>query len=200
MSFKVKDFYYKKAKKENFLARSVYKLEEINKKFHIINKGDNVLDLGYYPGSWIQYISQVIGGQAVVVGVDIQEVQEKLNRQPNVRLFQKDINEIETLTELGVDSKFDCLTSDMAPKTTGIKEVDQARSLNLVEEVFAKMDVFLKEGGHFVIKVFEGHDAQVFLRSQKKTFCETAFFRPKSTRKVSKEYFFIGKGFQGKSS
>ena len=74
MGFKVKDHYFKKAKKENFLARSIYKLEEIDKKYKVINKNDFVVDLGYHPGSWIQYVSNKIGDNGRVVGIDIKEV------------------------------------------------------------------------------------------------------------------------------
>jgi 23S rRNA (uridine2552-2'-O)-methyltransferase len=84
----------------------------------------------------------------------------------------------------------------MAPDTTGIKSVDQIRSLDLVEKVFKILPLFLKKGGNFVIKVFEGHEAQVFLKSNKNLFNELKYFRPKSTRSVSKEFFVIGKGFE----
>ena len=91
MSFKVKDHYYNKAKKDKFLARSVYKLEEIDKKNNIINKGDSVLDLGYYPGSWIQYTSNKVGEKGSVVGIDIQPINKKLSSLKNVTLFETTI-------------------------------------------------------------------------------------------------------------
>jgi 23S rRNA (uridine2552-2'-O)-methyltransferase len=195
MSFKVKDHYYKKAKKENFLARSIYKLEEIDQKYKILKKGDHVLDLGYYPGSWTQYTAQKVGDEGLVVGIDIQEVNPKLSHVKNVNIFQKDINDIKSLNELGVDKPFDVLISDMAPKTTGIKSVDQDRSLNLVEMVFYHLPSFLKPGGHFVIKVFDSNQAQQFLKEQRKTFEQFSYLKPKSTRSVSKEFFVIGKNF-----
>lgn len=195
MVFKVKDYYYKKAKKEHFLARSVYKLEEIDQKYQVLKKGNLVLDLGYSPGSWIQYTSAAIGREGLVVGVDIKEISSKLLNLQNVKLFQKDIFDINNLSDLDVDRQFDVVLSDMAPDTTGIKSVDQIRSLDLVEKVFKILPLFLKKGGNFVIKVFEGHEAQVFLKSNKNLFKELKYFRPKSTRSVSKEFFVIGKGF-----
>ena len=194
MGFKVKDHYFKKAKKEQFLARSVYKLEEIDKKFKILNKNDQILDLGYYPGSWIQYAQKIAKS---VVGVDIKEVNKKIINLNNVTLFQKDAFEIEDISELGVDSMFDVILSDMAPDTTGIKSVDQDRSLALVEKVFNVFPTFLKKGGNMVIKVFDGNDAQMFLKSNKNLFESFNYFRPKSTRSVSKEFFVIGKGYKG---
>lgn len=196
MSFKVKDHYFNKAKKENFVARSIYKLEEIDKKYKVISKGDLVFDLGYYPGSWIQYTSRKIGSDGKVVGIDIKEVNDKMNKIPNVEVFHKDINDLQTLEELGVDRPFDVVVSDMAPNTTGIKSVDQARSLNLVEMVFFHLPKLLKNGGNFVIKVFDSNDAQNFLKAQRSMFKEFSYLKPKSTRSVSKEFFVIGKGFK----
>lgn len=195
-NFKVKDHYFHKAKKDNFLARSVYKLEEIDERFKIINKGDQIIDLGYHPGSWIQYTAEKIGKDGIVIGADIKEINNKLLNLPNVRLFQKDVFTIENMLELGVSDQFDVVLSDMAPNTTGIQSVDQIRSLNLVEMVFSLLPRFLKPGGNLVIKVFESNDAQVFLRSQKKHFEELHNLRPKSVRSVSKEYFVIGKNFR----
>lgn len=195
MGFKVKDHYFNKAKKENYLARSIYKLEEIDKKYNILKVGDRVLDLGYYPGSWIQYTSRKVGESGVVVGIDIKEVNNKLQNVSNVTVFQKDINDVQSLEELGVNEKFDVLVSDMAPNTTGIKSVDQARSLQLVEMVFYHLPNFLRNDGNFVIKVFDSHEAQVYLKAQKHLFKKFNFLKPKSTRSVSKEFFVIGEGF-----
>lgn len=196
MTFKVKDHYFHKAKKENFLARSVYKLEEIDDRFRILEKGNKVIDMGYHPGSWIQYTSEKIGVNGLVIGADIRDINTKLSSVKNVRLFQKDVLTIESLEELGVSEQFDVVLSDMAPNTTGVQSVDQARSLNLVEMVFTLLPKFLKPGGHVVVKVFESNDAQLFLKEQKKHFGEFHYLRPKSTRSVSKEYFVIGKKFR----
>ena len=196
MTFKVKDHYFHKAKKENFLARSVYKLEEIDERYKILRKGDQVMDLGYHPGSWIQYTSEKVGNTGKVVGSDIKPINTKLLNLSNVRLFDKDVFTIENLTELDVTDQFDVVLSDMAPNTTGIQSVDQARSLNLVEMVFSLLPKFLKPGGHLVIKVFESNDAQVFLKNNKKSFEEFHYLRPKSVRSVSKEFFVIGKNFK----
>jgi 23S rRNA (uridine2552-2'-O)-methyltransferase len=196
MTFKVKDHYFHKAKKENFLARSVYKLEEIDQKYKILKKEDKVIDLGYHPGSWIQYTSEKIGPNGIVIGSDIKEINNKLLNLKNVRLFQKDVFTIETMEELGITDQFNVVLSDMAPNTTGIKSVDQDRSLNLVEMVFSLLPKFLKPGGNLVIKVFESNDAQIFLKEQKNRFQEFHYLRPKSVRSVSKEFFVIGKHFK----
>ncbi len=195
-NFKVKDHFFHKAKKDNFLARSVYKLEEIDERFKILGKGDQIIDLGYHPGSWIQYTSEKIGKEGLIIGSDIKEINNKLLNLSNVRLFQKDVFTIKDLAELGVSDQFDVVLSDMAPNTTGIQSVDQIRSLNLVEMVFSLLPLFLKPGGNLVIKVFESNDAQVFLKTQRKHFVDFHNLRPKSVRSVSKEYFVIGKSFR----
>lgn len=195
-NFKVKDHYFNKAKSENFLARSVYKLEEIDEKYKILKPGMQVVDFGYHPGSWIQYVSRVIGDNGTVVGIDIRELNKALTGIKNVRVYQKDIFDIHDLSQLGVDGQFDVVLSDMAPNTTGIKSLDQDRSLNLVESVFGLLPRFLKPGGNFVIKVFDSQFAQNYLKEQKGLFNEFHFLKPKSTRSVSKEFFVIGKNFK----
>ena len=197
MNFKVKDHYFHKAKKENFLARSVFKLEEIDQKFKILRKHDWVLDLGYHPGSWIQYTAKVVGPEGFVIGIDIKDIQRGLETFPNVKLWHRDAFALTELSDLGLTKPLDVVLSDMAPNTSGNKTVDQLGSLNLVEKVFSLLPIFLKSGGNFAIKVFESNEAQKFLKSQlKNLFEEHHYFRPKSTRSTSTEFFVIGKKFK----
>ena len=195
-NFKVKDHYFDKAKRENFMARSVYKLEEIDERYKILKPGMLVVDFGYHPGSWIQYTSRIIGDEGRVVGIDVREVNKKLSGVKNVRVYQKDIFDIHDLKQLDVDRQFDVVLSDMAPNTTGIKSLDQDRSLNLVESVFGLLPKFLTPGGNFVIKVFDSQHAQNYLKDQKNLFKEFHYLKPKSTRSISKEFFVIGKNFK----
>ena len=196
MSFKIKDHFYRKAKKESFLARSVYKLEEIQSKYKILRRGDRVLDLGYYPGSWTQYVSRCVGQEGVVVGVDQKPMSQKLSNLHNVRLHQGDIYQIDSLESLGEGKGFEVVLSDMAPNTTGMKSVDQARSFQLVERVFELVPIFLRPGGHVVVKVFASEDAQMMLREISSAFHSFQTLRPRSTRSSSWEYFVIAKGFK----
>ncbi|MBK23744.1 MAG: 50S rRNA methyltransferase [Halobacteriovorax sp.] len=196
MSFKVKDHYFKKAKQENYLARSIYKLKEINEKFKIISKGMNVLDLGYFPGSWIQYTCEVIGEKGKVVGIDIKPVNKKLTGIKNVTLLESDYLDFSDWKSLVPDGKFDVVLSDMAPNTTGIKDVDQARSLGLVEKIIYELPVFLKPNGSLVFKIFDSNDAQNEIRNLRKIFKQVKIFRPDSTRSVSKEIFVVAKNYE----
>lgn len=196
MTFKVKDFYFNKAKKENFLARSVYKLEEIDARFKILRQGDLVLDLGYAPGSWTQYTAEKVGLNGHVYGLDIKEITKSLLGYKNITLFKKDAFELQDIAELGIPRKVDVLLSDMAPNTTGIKSVDQDRSLLLVEKVMDFAQTCLRPGGSLVVKVFDSNAAQVYLKQKKSSFENFQFLKPKSTRSISKEFFVIGKGYR----
>lgn len=196
MTFKVKDFYFNKAKKENFLARSVYKLEEIDQRFKILQKGDLVLDLGYAPGSWTQYTAEKVGLDGHVYGIDLKEITKALLGYKNITLFKKDAFELKDISELGIPRKVDVLLSDMAPNTTGIRSVDQDRSLLLVEKVHDFAATCLRPGGNMIVKVFDSHEAQVYLKQKKSSFESFQFLKPKSTRSISKEFFVIGKGYR----
>jgi len=196
MGFKVKDHYFKKAKDENYLARSIYKLEEIDNKFKVLSKNDRVLDLGYFPGSWTQYCAKKVGPQGRVVGADIQEVNTKLAILKNVKVFEKDVFALSGPNDLGEKDKFDCIVSDMAPKTTGIKSVDQDRSFELVAKIFDLCPTLLKEGGNMTAKIFEGPDTLSLVKKWKKSFERLEYFRPKSIRKNSKEVYIVGLVFK----
>lgn len=198
--FEVQDHYFKKAKKENFLARSVYKLEEINLKHKVIKSGDKVIDLGYHPGSWIQYISKAIGASGFVTGIDIKPVNKKLASLKNVKLFEKDISTVKSIGDLDIVELVDVVVSDMAPNTTGVKSVDQARSLNLIEDIFNLLPVMLKKKGNLVFKGFASNDLDIFINQSKLHFNKTNIMRPKSTRSVSKEIFVIMLDYKGNSN
>lgn len=197
MNWKVKDHYYNQAKKDNYFARSIYKLQEIDSKYKVLKKGDYVVDLGYFPGSWIQYTASKVGEEGKVVGIDIQQVDGRLSYLKNVEVFHKDINEIQNLEEIGVTEPFNVVLSDMAPSTTGVKSVDQDRSLQLIEMIFYHLPKMLRVDGNLVFKIFDSHQAQMFIKTLRKHFAEVKNFKPKSTRSVSKEFFVICKGYKG---
>ena len=193
MGFKIKDHYFKKAKENNFAARSAFKLEEIDQKFKILKKKMHVLDLGYHPGSWLQYASPIVGDKGHIYGIDLKPVNQKICQSiKNVTLRQMDFFHLKPLWE----HPLDVILSDMAADTTGIKSVDQENSFRLVKNVFELIPSHLKEGGHMVAKVFDSPDAQTFLKQQKPHFKQFSRFKPRSTRPSSKEFFVIGKGFR----
>ncbi|MBX2993657.1 MAG: RlmE family RNA methyltransferase [Bdellovibrionaceae bacterium] len=192
MAYNPKDYYFKKAKKENFAARSVFKLDEIDQKFKIIKPGQTVFDLGCSPGSWSQYASQKVGAKGRVLGVDLSPVTVKL---PNATFLQADLRDLnleQVFAENGFAPPFDVVISDMAPKTTGIRITDQARSMELCELALDVARRFLKPGGHFVCKFFHSDDFTKLRDEIKKSFADVQAIRPHSTRSISKEIFLIG--------
>jgi 23S rRNA (uridine2552-2'-O)-methyltransferase len=191
MAYNPKDYFFHKAKKENFAARSVFKLEEIDQRFQIIKPGWKILDLGAAPGSWTQYSSKKVGPKGRILAIDLQAIKLTL---PNAVFVQADLRDLQLeklLVETGVQPPFDLVLSDMAPKTTGVRITDQARSLELCELALETAKRFLRPGGNFVCKLFHSDEFEGFRDQLRSEFQRIELLRPKSTRKESKEIFFI---------
>ncbi|WP_029894097.1 RlmE family RNA methyltransferase [Desulfohalovibrio reitneri] len=194
---KYRDHYFQQAKRDNYPARSVYKLQEINKRFKVLSKGMRVLDLGAAPGSWSLYAAKVVGPEGKVLAVDLTEADTGF--PDNTRFIQADAFEPgeemrAAMEEIG---PFGAVISDMAPKTTGHKFTDQARSHNLCEQALALAEEVLIGGGNFVAKNFEGPDTKGFVDSLRSRFKTVKTFKPKSSRGESKEIFVVGLGYSG---
>ena len=197
MAYDPKDYFYRKAKEENFAARSVFKIQEIDVRLKIFKPGMKVLDLGAAPGSWSQYASQKIGTHGKVLGIDIQAIKITL---PNALFLAADMRELDlgkTMEEEGIKPPFDIVLSDMAPKTTGYRLQDQMRSLELCELALTTAARFLKPDGTFVCKLFHSDEFENFRNLLRAQFSKIDLIKPKSTRSESKEIFFIARGFKG---
>jgi len=186
------DPFTKKARQENFAARSVYKLEEIQKRERVLQNAKLVLDLGAAPGSWTQYCLKVLP-QAQVIAVDLSPLTVT---DPRLTFFQEDIESVQ-LDEAVAGRPVDVVLSDMAPKTSGIPASDVALSFELAAMAVRASDRFLRRGGNFVAKLFMGESFKEFEALLKDRFEEVRLLRPESTRKHSREIFFIGKRFRG---
>ncbi|MCP3924433.1 MAG: RlmE family RNA methyltransferase [Desulfobacterales bacterium] len=184
------DHYTRKAKKDNFPARSVYKLQEIQKKFKIIKKGYKILDLGCSPGSWLKYAAELTTLSGLAYGIDLKEVTEKM--PDHAKTFVCDILDYDNDLNKKIGTDFDIILSDMAPSTTGRKDIDAARSYNLCEMALTVSNERLKAGGHFVCKIFQGREFEEFVILVKKCFKSYKIFKPESCRKQSKEIYIIG--------
>jgi len=185
------DHYSRKAKKERFPARSVYKLQEMQQKYNLIKKGDRILDLGCAPGSWLLYAAKLTGNKGHVTGIDLKPV--TINIPPHVSLYTGDIFSFDSSSE-SIGNEFNVVISDMAPSTTGIKNVDSARSFNLCQAALEIAQNVLLPGGSFACKIFQGEDFKQFSDSVKSCFATCNIFKPKSSRKASKEIYIIAKG------
>ncbi len=184
------DSYSRNAKKNSYPARSVYKLEEVQKKFKVIKKGDRVLDLGCYPGSWLLYAAKLTGKSGYVVGIDKQKV--KIDLPENVKVYCEDI--YNTLNFFGDKERFSIIISDMAPDTTGSKFTDAVRSFELSNKALDMTDGLLDRGGNFVCKIFQGEDFEEFYKKVGLSFKQKKIFKPQSSRKSSREIYVVGLG------
>jgi len=138
------------------VARAVYKLKEVDEKYRLLKPGQRVLDLGCSPGSWLQYIASRVGPGGLVVGVDAAPL--AIEAVPPLYFVPGEITSLDLETIIAISPVFDLVVSDLAPKTTGIRQVDQQRSLELATLAWEWARRLLREGGHFLVKVFEGPD------------------------------------------
>lgn len=197
MPYNPRDKWFLKAKEENFAARSVYKLEDIDRRYKILKPGMKVLDLGAAPGSWSQYASRVLGEKGRIVGVDLKPVEVDL---PNAVFLTADVRAVDMgalMLEAGISPPFDVVMSDMAPMTTGIRLQDQERSFELCMFALAAADRFLKSGGTFIAKLFNSQETDVFRAELRKRYKRVEMVKPPATRSDSRERFFVALGFMG---
>ena len=184
------DYFTRRAREENWLARSVFKLQEMDKKFNVIRKGDRLLDLGCYPGSWLQYAVKKAGPEGEVTGIDL--IRPDRLSHLNIRFIHADVLtlDIEWLAKK-VDG-MDVVMSDLAPQTTGIRSTDASRSMLLARRAAEIAVVLLKKKGRFVCKVFEEEGLRLFKMELSDHFRQTRLFRPKAVRKRSREIYLLG--------
>jgi 23S rRNA (uridine2552-2'-O)-methyltransferase len=192
-----KDFYYRKAKKEGLRARSAFKIEEIIRRFDVVAAGHAVLDLGAAPGGFLQVLAEAVGPRGVAVGVDLEPIRN-LGR-PWVRTAVVDLLAPDALARIRAlhPGRFDVVTSDMAPKTIGVKITDEARSLELCRMALGVARETLKLGGTFVTKVFMGGDFPIFRKEVAAHFDRVDVAKPQATREHSYEVFLVARGFDG---
>jgi 23S rRNA (uridine2552-2'-O)-methyltransferase len=187
------DRFHQKAKKEGFLARAVYKLEELDDKFGLFKPGQRVLDLGCAPGSWLQYARGRVGERGVLVGLDRAPLRGDV---AGARIVVGDVLTIDPKDLLGELDAFDVVLSDMAPDTTGIRSLDQARSEALFERALEIAIGVLAPGGNFVGKLFQGPDFKKLTEAVRARFEVAKTAKPESSRQISIEQYVIGKGFK----
>ncbi len=185
--YKKPDRFTVAAKKAGFPARSVFKLEEIDRRVRIFRPGMKVLDLGAAPGSWSLYVAQRIGPKGRVLAIDLQPIAVAM--PPNVEVRQADAFAISSLEEQG---PFDVVLSDMAPATTGVRFTDQSRSFDLFMQALAVAERSLAPGGTFVGKIFMGEDLPKARAKVRELFAKERLIRPETTRASSYELFVIG--------
>ena len=187
------DHYSRKARQAGYPARSVFKLEEIDRKYHLFQPGQRILDLGCAPGGWSLYAAHKVGREGLVLGLDLKLPSLKGEHQ----LLFLTVDLLTASPDLvSPKGPFDLVLSDLAPATCGRKEVDQARSLALTQAAWAWAEVLLKPEGHFLYKIFQSPEGEGFHRGLKEKFNKIELLKPKATRSQSREIFGLGLGFK----
>jgi 23S rRNA (uridine2552-2'-O)-methyltransferase len=190
--YRPKDHYFQKAKAEGFRARSAFKLEEVAGRFQLLRTRGRVLDLGAAPGGFLQVIAQAVGPSGLAVGVDL--VALRPFKEAWVKTAVLDIlapDALEALERL-VPGTFDAVLSDLAPKTSGIRGQDEARSLRLAERALEVSRTRGKVGSSFLVKLFMGGDFEGYRAELRRSFEEVKVVRPEATRSASVEVYLVG--------
>lgn len=190
----IHDHWSREAGRKGYRSRAAFKLIQIDERKHVFHKGDQVLDLGCAPGSWLQVISQLVGPKGSAWGIDLQEVTGGLPENVTALL-----GDAEAPIEAGVPQGlvFDVITSDMMPNTTGSRDTDHFRSINVCHLAMALCPVWLRPGGTIVMKVLEGSANPQLLADVRERFDKAKPFKPDASRRESTEIFIIGQGYKG---
>ncbi|MBU0928038.1 MAG: RlmE family RNA methyltransferase [Spirochaetes bacterium] len=187
------DFWSIKARKEGYPARSVYKLEELDKKFGIVKAGSRILDIGAAPGSWSLWVLKRLAGRGFLAAVDLQALGVSPGYD-NFYFLRGDLYDASVKAALAERGPYDVVLSDAAPATSGNKGLDTDRSEAIVEAVLDYADEFLRPGGSVVAKLFMGGGQRELLDRMKKSFASARAFKPEACRSVSFETYLVGQG------
>ena len=187
------DEYVKRAQREGYRSRAVYKLDEIQKKDRILRPGSVLVDLGAAPGGWSQYAAQLLGDKGRIIALDILPMEPL----PGVLFIQGDFREDEALAELMAvldGATVNLVMSDMAPNISGMEAVDQPRSMYLMELAADFADNVLRKGGDFLFKGFHGEGFDVLIRNLRSQYHKVLIRKPKASRPRSREVYVLAKG------
>ena len=191
-----KDAFHQRAKREGYRSRAAYKLDELQRDHRLLRRGDRVVDLGCWPGGWLQVAAEAVGPSGRVVGVDLAAIDPPIPFE-SVIAFQAD------LAEPGVAARIpdvlgglaDAVLSDAAPKLTGIRATDRAHEESLLEAIEALLPDLLRPGGTLVVKLLEGPEAQAIAKRLQKRFASARITTSQATRKGSSEKYLIARDF-----
>lgn len=192
---KKKEHFYQEAKRVGYRARSAFKLQQIQRRFHLIPKDGIIVDLGAAPGGWSQVAKELVGDKGLVIGADLSTIRPL----EGVLFIQGDVTKPETIQQIMQEmhgKKADVVLSDMSPDISGNYSVDQARSAWLCYCALNAALQILRPGGHFLCKIFEGEDTKTFFEKVKRHFMIVKSFSPEASRKSSSEVYIVAKSFK----
>ena len=194
------EYYFKKAKEENYRSRSTYKLVQANEKYDFIKRNSIVVDLGAAPGGWIQAARKMTAKNGFVLGVDLKPIEPFT--QEYIRTIIADFTEpgsVDLILSF-LKRKADVVLCDAAPNVTGVWEVDHARQIDLAEKALEIAQCVLKPSGSFFVKVFEGELLNDFLQTVKTLFDEVRLVKPMASRQQSSEMYLLALGLKSERS
>jgi 23S rRNA (uridine2552-2'-O)-methyltransferase len=194
-----KDRYHQQAKREGFRSRAAYKLEQLQRAQKVLRRGQRVVDLGCWPGGWLQVAAGLVGPSGRVVGVDLAAIDPPL-KLANVVAIQGDLSDPEVLAAVKqalAAERAELLLSDAAPKLTGVRDTDRAREEALLESIEALIPELLAPGGALVLKLLEGPEAQQIEKRIRTRFESAKRTRPEASRKGTSEQYLVAKGYRG---
>ena len=195
-----REYYYKKAKEENYRSRATYKLVQANAKYGFIQRNDVVVDLGAAPGGWIQAARKMTGKNGFVLGVDLKPIEPFT--QEYIRTIIADFTEPDIVEEIRsfLPREADVVISDAAPNITGVWEVDHARQIDLATKALEIAQCLLKPKGNFFVKVFEGELFNDFIQTVKNLFETVKIVKPQASRAKSSEMYLLAIGLKSKGN
>jgi len=194
--YRPKDHYFQRAKQRGFRARSAFKLEELVERFDLLRPGARVLDLGAAPGGFLQVIARRVGPSGLAVGVDLVALRPFTEAWVRTAVVDVLADGAQAQIEAVARGPYDAVLSDMAPKTTGVRATDEARSVRLAERALALGRALGKPGSSFVTKLFMGGDFEAFRAQLREAYREVKVVRPEATRSASVEIYLVGLGLR----
>ncbi|WP_455368210.1 RlmE family RNA methyltransferase [[Eubacterium] cellulosolvens] len=193
-----KDHYFKLAKEKGYRSRAAFKLSQIIKSYRFVRIGDQVIDLGAAPGGWTQVLIETVGTEGYVFAVDIQPIEPLDSSQTDFIELDITSNSAIEYLKKKLPEYVDVVVSDISPDVSGIWDLDHFRQIHLAKISLQIAKRFLKFGGNFLIKVFQGNELEIFIKDFKKNFRQTRIIKPKATRTSSSELYVLGLGFKKK--
>ncbi len=194
--YRPKDHYFQRAKQRGFRARSAFKLEELVERFHLLRAGARVLDLGAAPGGFLQVIARAVGPSGLAVGVDLVPLRPFTEAWVRTAVVDALAEDAERQIAAVAAGPYDAVLSDMAPKTTGVRATDEARSVRLAERALELAGALGRPGSSFVAKLFMGGEFESFRARLREAYREVKVVRPEATRSASVEIYLVGLGLR----